>query len=46
MKFQTEKRSSLCIYTEVDYGTEKVKPRVFIIWDHYVSHNYNTGNLL
>ena len=49
MKFQTEKKSTLCIYTEVDYDTEKVKPHVFIIWDLYVSHNitqrfYCSGN--
>jgi len=25
MKFQTEKKSTLCIYTEVDYGTEKME---------------------
>jgi hypothetical protein len=45
MKFQTEKKSTLCIYTEVDYGTEKVKPHVFIIWGYYVSHSYTTGIL-
>ena len=42
MKFQTEKKSTLCIYTEVDYVTEKVKRHVFIIWGHYVRHSYNT----
>jgi len=46
MKFQTEKKSTLCIYTEVEYGTEKVEPHVFIIWDHYVSQSYNTEILL
>lgn len=24
MKFSTEKKTTLCIYTEADYGTEKV----------------------
>lgn len=43
MKFSTEKKSTLCIYTEVDYGTEKVELHVFIMLDHNICPNCNTA---
>jgi hypothetical protein len=43
MKFSTEKKRTLCIYTEADYGTEKVTTLCINCVRHIVDLNYNVS---